>query len=502
MPDANSCEVIASEVRMKLRWTLSVCWLLAMGCSRGPATVDWQGGPAPSTEISGPVPGAGTSPNGAPGAGATTGGAQDLGLARSKVDQGVLPDPEDFPAEGLYSEHDLPVPAAAPCAQTFCVNAATALVPGLTGSANEVYVQLGLSSGIDLAQFKRRPLNLAVVIDHSGSMGVEKMEAVKSGVLKLIDLLGPDDLLTLVKFDSVATHLIGPQAVTDREPFKAQVREIQSNASTCIECGLRTGFQKLHTRHAATRDSRVILLTDALPNVGATGEGEFTELVDAEAQQGFFLTTFGIGLDFGQALVTRISAIRGANYVFLKDDEPDTAFDEDFDLLVTPLAHDLQLELAPGEGFGLGSLHGIPGNGTSGARAQVKSVFLSRRRSAIVARLTPPDPVSSARAATVALSFSPISGEPVTQTLEADLPAGEAPVYSGPAVRKTVALTRLAAIARKSVELHRAGKRSEAIALAGQLAQYLRAEALALADPALDREANFAEKLATLIARP
>ena len=82
-----------------------------------------------------------------------------MALARRKIAEGQVPRAEDFVIEGLSSEHDLPLEGP-PCEDR-----------------QEVFVQVGMSSHVDPATFRRKPLDAALVIDHSGSMQGEAMWA-------------------------------------------------------------------------------------------------------------------------------------------------------------------------------------------------------------------------------------------------------------------------------------------------------------------------------------
>jgi Ca-activated chloride channel family protein len=431
-------------------------------------------------------------------AGATPGGVQDLKLARAKVDAGTVPDVADLPYEGLFSEHDLPVDGAL-CGEVLCVRAGAGVAPDVSASVDSAWVQLGLASGIDLATFKRQRLNAAVVLDNSGSMGTDRMEAAKAAVLKLIDHLDGDDLLTIVIFDDTSRVLIGPEPVTDREKFRRVVRPIKAEGGTCIECGLRDGFARLERSHSAQRASRVFLLTDAQPNVGATGEGEFTTLLESAAAKGLSVTVLGVGLDFGQELTSRITKVRGANAVFLAtDDDTRKVFDEDFDFLVTPVAYGLSLTFLPTAPLVLGAVYGVPGEAPTSFAQRVETVFLSRRGGAIVARLDGALPEGGF--GEVEFSYTPAEGGAArTSRLTVDAPAEPAPAFTSPGTRKAVALTRMLTGLRVASAKHKDGQLADARASAAAALALIEAEAAALGDPALDAEVAFARAFHALL---
>lgn len=440
--------------------------------------------------------------------GGTPGGAQDMALVRRKIAMGQVPAPEDFVTEGLYSEHDLPLDGP-PCEQVLCLRMATGIAPALDTGRQEAFVQVGFSSNVDPATFRRKPLDVALVIDHSGSMSGEPMEAVKEAARRLVARLGEEDTFSLVLFDDEVETQVKQAPVRDRAALLHAINTIEVDGGTCIECGLKEGYQQLATQpRNEARAQRLFLFTDAMPNVGATGEGEFTELLRANSEQGRDLTVFGVNIAFGQALVTKISATRGANYFYLSDPERTRkVFDEDFDFLVTPIAYDLKVVFSPAENFKVEAVYGLPGvePGASRAELDVATVFLSRRRGAILARLSrgaelPPNQTVM----TSAFSFQPVEGEAPAATLTASYEGSEplastATWYSQRSVRKTVALTNFILGARQACDRWGKGEKAAAREVADRTAALLEAEAEALDDAPLRTEAELARKLAALL---
>lgn len=445
----------------------------------------------------------------ADGFGATPGGAQDIGLARRKVAEGQVPLQEDFVAEGLYSEHDLPLDGSG-CDQVLCLRTATGIAPAIDTGRQEVFVQVGFSSNVDGATFRRKPLDVALVIDHSGSMSGEPMEAVKEAARRLVGKLDENDTFSLVIFDDEVDTLVKQQPVKDRTALLNAIGKIEAEDSTCIECGLKEGFEQLAKRPVdAARSRRLFLFTDAMPNVGATGDGDFMGLLRSNSEAGRDTTVFGVNIAFGQELVTKISSVRGSNYFYLNNAErTQEVFDEDFDFLVTPIAYDLHMALTPAEGFRVEAVYGVPGvdPGVSTATLDVATVFLSRRRGAIVARMSSSGEVHPNQSVVASgFSFQPVEGAaPPELTLTAKYEGSEplsatASWYSQRTVRKTVALTNFILGARQACEQWHKGEKAAASEVAQRTAALVRAEAEALDDAPLRTEAELAEKLAALM---
>src|SRR5882757_4446796 len=63
----------------------------------------------------------------------------------------------------------------------------------LRGSPQEIVVKIDLSAIAGKKKMRRTPLNLAVVLDRSGSMTGAKLERAKQAATQLVDLLAPND---------------------------------------------------------------------------------------------------------------------------------------------------------------------------------------------------------------------------------------------------------------------------------------------------------------------
>jgi Ca-activated chloride channel family protein len=441
--------------------------------------------------------------------GATPGGAQDSDLARDKVAHGIVPQPQDITVEGVLNEHDLPLEAP-PCDRTLCGRAAYGVAPAADTDRAAVFIQMGFASGIDPETFRRPPLNLAIVVDRSGSMQGEKLQAVTQALSRLIDQLTQEDRLSLVLFDDRVDVLVPSTEVTSREQLRRALSRITARGSTDMASGLRAGYEQV-AAYAGTPgvNDRVLIFTDAQANTGDVDVESFTELAAATAEQGIGLTVFGVGVDLNQDLTLAITKLRGGSYFYLGDAEKiATVFDRDFDLLVTPLAYDLTLTLTPSPGFRVAQVYGEPSwqSGSRSVTIAVSTLFLSRTEGAVVARLETADPAAwppgKPPLAELALAYTETSGEVVTASLgaayEAEAALGDDTVfYSQRSVRKTVALVNTALAMRRACALYARGLAADATELLDRTARMLQSESAALEDPALRSEVEMVQQLAS-----
>ncbi len=411
-------------------------------------------------------------------AGVTTGGAQDIGLARNQVAAGRIPSPDAFVIEGLLSEHDIDI-TGPKCAKAFCLNTAVGRAPALDTGEEAAFLVLGFSSGIDLRNFRRRPLNLSAVVDRSGSMNGGRIRAARQALHKLVDQLRPGDRFSLVVFDHDPVTLVHSTPIhSGTKPRLHDVIDgISSRGSTDIESALQVGYRHVARHRSEEREDRVILITDAQPNTGRTGTGSFVELMQTWSDHGIGLTVMGVGIDFGQKLTLAMSKVPGSNYFYLETAAKlAKVFDRDFDLLVTPVAWDFELEVNPSPGYRITAAYGIPswaddaGNGA--VRLHVPTLFLSRNRGAIVLRMEPENTAVfdyDAPIGTAHLGYREERRGAVS-VIEEDVlvPDGDAPVWDQPGVETAVTLVNTALGLKGAARLAHAGRQHDALDLLEQ----------------------------------
>ncbi len=325
---------------------------------------------------------------GAQDVGVTAGGAQDIGLAREIIEAGYIPSAETFTAEGLLSEHDLPL-AGKTCDDLLCPRAAAAHVLPVDDRDERLLVQLGFGTRYEQEPFERGPLDLALCVDISGSMAGDKMKATRIALQSLVDQLGPEDHVSLVAFDDNPDLRFGREAMSDdnRERLRGIIAALTDQGGTNIEAGMAVAYDQIPTGGAAEEDAegasstgrRLMLFTDARPNVGDTSANGFLAQARAHADRGVGISVFGLGLDLGTELATEISEVRGGNHFTLLEPEAiEAVFDEEFDYLVTPVAYDLEVAVAPGADLVIEAVHGAPlDDAMTEVRFGASTLFLS-----------------------------------------------------------------------------------------------------------------------------
>lgn len=290
------------------------------------------------------------------------GGAQDIQHFRSVAADGEMPRPESLTVEGLMGEHDLTLPTGAGCPQLLCLTTESLAAALPTRPEDKVFVGLGFASNADPAAL-RRPLNLVAVVDKSGSMDGEPLERVRKSLTQIVGQMRPEDQISVVLYGATShVHLPSTRIADGRDAALKAIAAIESAGSTNMEEGLAVGYRvAFETAPAFAGRTRLMLFTDEQPNTGRTDAASFIGMAEAASRRNVGLTTIGVGVQFDGALAAKVSSARGGNLFFVaKDEDVQSVFGDQLDAMVTEVAHDLRIRLAPAPGYRISGLFGVP----------------------------------------------------------------------------------------------------------------------------------------------
>src|SRR5512146_1607038 len=169
----------------------------------------------------------------------------------------------------------------------------------------------------------RSKVNLALVIDRSGSMGeARKLEFVKTAAHQLIDLMGRNDILSVVTYDHQVSVPFPAQRVEgNREALHRLVESLYPGGQTFLSGGLEEGFRQARSARRNGYINRVLLLSDGLANVGTVSRDALQRRAATMAEYGISVSTFGVGLHFDEELLMSTANGGGGNYRYLGDPE-------------------------------------------------------------------------------------------------------------------------------------------------------------------------------------
>lgn len=208
---------------------------------------------------------------------------------------------------------------------------------------------------------QRTPLNLCLVIDRSGSMEGLPLEYVKQACSYVVDLLSPNDVLSIVTFEETVDVLMPPQRVTQKEPIKAGIARIQAGNTTNLYDGVSLAATQLMQVNDPGRVTRMVVLTDGDPTAGIK---DFSALVQHAGEvkgRGISATFLGFGPEYNEELLAAMAKKAGGNYAYIARPEliPEV-FRLELDKLLTVGATNLRLDIKLARWVRLRGLTGLP----------------------------------------------------------------------------------------------------------------------------------------------
>ena len=298
--------------------------------------------------------------------GYSVGGANNIKNFRENIKKGYLPLVTDITYNGIFSEYYFDTGDVDRSSnELFYPSYSMAVSTNPITGEKEYYMSVGLNSNIKVSDFKRKKLNLVIVLDISGSMSSSfdsyyydnpyakqderktKMKVAEECVNHLIDKLNPDDRLGIVLFDNKA--YLGCKIVeigdTDTESLKSHILEVNPAGGTNFSAGYEMGTE-LFTMNLLDKDyqNRIIVITDAMPNLGITSTDGLVQKIKTNADRKIFTSFVGVGVDFNTKYTEGVSDVRGFNYYSVHNgNEFKKILADEFDYMVTPLVYDLDL---------------------------------------------------------------------------------------------------------------------------------------------------------------
>jgi Ca-activated chloride channel homolog len=179
--------------------------------------------------------------------------------------------------------------------------------PALSDTDQDFHILVRLQSEPQ-AGFKRTPLNLAIVIDRSGSMQGPKLREAKRCVVDLIQRMHLEDQVGLVQYDDQVDTVL-PLTPVDQVSgiIDSLVQGITANGGTDLHAGWLRGGEMLAPKAGNQSTCHTILLSDGQTNRGLTNTTRICEQVSALAGAGVTTTTVGLGANFNEELMTAIA---------------------------------------------------------------------------------------------------------------------------------------------------------------------------------------------------
>ncbi|MEO1289169.1 MAG: von Willebrand factor type A domain-containing protein [Chloroflexota bacterium] len=159
---------------------------------------------------------------------------------------------------------------------------------------NQILMRVGIQ-GRSIAPEDRDPALLIFVIDVSGSMASEnRLGLAKQSLEILVEQLREDDRVGIVIYADEARIVLEPTPASEQQTIISAIQSLQTEGSTYAEAGLAMAYDMAQANMRDGQTTRVVLVSDGVANVGATGPDAILDTISEGVESGITLSTVGV----------------------------------------------------------------------------------------------------------------------------------------------------------------------------------------------------------------
>ena len=228
-----------------------------------------------------------------------------------------------------------------------------------SGHRSERFVLVDLDAPASTRKPERDQVNVAFVLDRSGSMAGQKIELAKRAIEFAVGRLLPTDRFSIVCYDDridvvvEGTHASGEA----KSAGLKRLASIGARGSTDLGGGWLRGAEQVALELAAPGVNRVLLLTDGLANQGITDPAALASHAAELRARGVATSTFGVGDDFDEALLQAMADAGGGHFYYIENaSQIQDHIASEVGELLEVVARDASIEVTAAEGLEIGML--------------------------------------------------------------------------------------------------------------------------------------------------
>jgi len=188
----------------------------------------------------------------------------------------------------------------------------------LAGDPQNVVLKITLDAPSAPSHVKRPPVNLALVLDQSGSMNGTKIEQAKAAAIEALTRLGLQDIFSVVVYDTNVHTIVPAQNVRNIQGIIHTIQRIRAGGSTALFGGVSQGAAEIRKSLENNYIHRIVLLSDGLANVGPRMPDDLGRLGAALIKENISVTTVGVGTDYNEDLMAKLAQKSDGNTYFVE----------------------------------------------------------------------------------------------------------------------------------------------------------------------------------------
>jgi Uncharacterized protein containing a von Willebrand factor type A (vWA) domain len=234
---------------------------------------------------------------------------------------------------------------------------------------------------------KRTPLNVSIVIDRSGSMSGHKIKYAREAAKHIIDQLHPNDYVSVVIYDHAVDVLYPAAKAENKHLIKQRIDKITERGSTNLMGGALKGYDEVKKNFRENYINRVMLLSDGLANEGITDPVKIEKIINQYNKSDHIsISTFGLGSDYNEDLMTSMAESGQGNYYFIEHPEDIVRiFEKELRTIKEVIAKQSILEIALPRSIEIERVYGVKHEiGDNKIYCYLNDIFSNETRSLLI----------------------------------------------------------------------------------------------------------------------
>jgi hypothetical protein len=225
-------------------------------------------------------------------------------------------------------------------------------VPGESVASYALVKLIPAGEGIS----KLMPLNLALVLDVSGSMyeedgtGQSRLARIQQAAHAAIEKLKPEDTLAIVAFAHDAQVLLPATPLSEKDKIIEVLNRIDrfdvDPGGTSMDQGIALGLGEIEKNAGTGKLSQLVVLTDG----ETSGEHMCKQLAQQAAQKKIHFTAMGVGTEWNASLIKDLARLAEGKWYYIdvnQASEAERVFVEEFEQLAATGFLNVELQIKP-----------------------------------------------------------------------------------------------------------------------------------------------------------
>jgi Ca-activated chloride channel homolog len=210
----------------------------------------------------------------------------------------------------------------------------------------------------------RPPMEIALVVDTSGSMAGAKIENARAAATTLVKNLKDGDIVALDAFSDTARTIVPPtrlDANTRAEILRA-IAQLTPSGSTNMFEGLTLGEGQVAAAPPSHPLRRVVIISDGIANVGPSSPESLGAIAERGLRNRAQVTSIGVGADYDERTLNALAVKSSGRLYHLNESnskEMASLLKTELDLLDKTMASDAFVEVVAAPGVQIMNAEGV-----------------------------------------------------------------------------------------------------------------------------------------------